>query len=47
VPDPGLAETRRVLTLLDVENGPAKINLPGHLHARRRGGEIFLEKAKE
>ena len=46
VPDPGLVETRRVLSLLDVENGPAKINLPGSLHARRRGGEIFLEKAK-
>ncbi len=40
VPEPGFAETERVLTLLD---GPAKVNLPGDRHARRRAGEIFVE----
>jgi len=44
IPEPGLAETRRVLALLDSENGPAKISLPGRLHARRKSGEIFLGK---
>ena len=43
VPEPGFAETRRVLLLLDVEEGPAKVSLPGGLHARRRAGEIFLD----
>lgn len=41
VPEPGFAETRRVLSLLD-NSGPAKVSLPGNLHARRRGGKIFL-----
>lgn len=40
VAEAGFAETERVLSLLD---GPAKINLPGDRHARRRAGEIFLE----
>ena len=44
VPEPGLAETRRVLSLLDAESGPAKVSLPGNFHARRRAGEIFLGK---
>ena len=44
VPEPGLQETRRVLSLLDVQNGPAKISLPGNAHARRREGVIFIEK---
>ena len=42
VPEPGFAETRRVLSLLDTKTGPAKVSLPGNLHARRRTGEIFL-----
>jgi tRNA(Ile)-lysidine synthase len=42
VPEPGFAETRRVLSLLDPERGSAKVSLPGNLHARRRAGEIFL-----
>ncbi len=41
VPEPGFAETRRVLSLLDT-TGPAKVSLPGNLHARRRAGHIFL-----
>ncbi len=44
VPEPGLQETQRVLSLLDVENGPAKVSLPGKAHARRREGVIFLER---
>lgn len=42
IADPGFAETERVLSLLDLR-GPAKINLPGNRHARRRAGKIFLE----
>ncbi len=36
------AEVELVLSLLNLE-GPAKINLPGNAHARRRSGLIFLE----
>jgi tRNA(Ile)-lysidine synthase len=43
IPEPGWEETCRVLSLLDTA-GPAKINLPGDRHARRRAGVIFLEK---
>lgn len=35
-------EVERVLSLLNLD-GPAKINLPGNAHARRRSGVIFLE----
>ena len=47
ISEPGFAETQRVLSLLDVDTGPAKINLPGDWHARRRAGQIFLEKGRE
>jgi tRNA(Ile)-lysidine synthase len=43
--EPGWEETQRVLSLLDT-TGPAKINLPGDMHARRRAGVIFLEKGR-
>lgn len=43
VPEAGHAETRRVLSLLDAVNGPAKVSLPGNHHARRRSGVLFLE----
>jgi tRNA(Ile)-lysidine synthase len=43
IPEPGYAETNLVISLLDVPNGPAKVNLPGNWHARRRAGTIFLE----
>lgn len=43
IPEAGYAETRRVLSLLDVANGPSKVNLPGNHHARRRSGVLFLE----
>jgi tRNA(Ile)-lysidine synthase len=39
----GFAEIHLVLSLLDVRGGPAKVNLPGGRHARRRAGAIFLE----
>lgn len=44
IPEAGFAETERVLSLLDPEQGPAKVNLPGGSHARRRAGKIFLER---
>ncbi len=43
VPEPGFAETRRVLSLLNDGSGPAKVSLPGNHHARRRAGQIFME----
>ncbi len=47
VPEPGFAETSLVLSLLDIRNGPAKVNLPGNWHARRRAGKLFLEEPSE
>ncbi len=47
LPEAGFAETERVLSLLEIESGPAKINLPGNRHARRRTGKIFLESPSE
>ena len=44
VPEPGFAETGLVLSLLATQNRPAKVNLPGNWHARRRAGKLFLEK---
>lgn len=43
--DPGIQEVSEVLRLLDIEAGPAKINLPNGTHARRRTGVLFLEFA--
>jgi tRNA(Ile)-lysidine synthase len=45
IEEPGWRETRTVLALLE-KPSPAKANLPGNLHARRRSGRIFLEKGK-
>ena len=40
----GYEEVERVRALLDVAaGGPAKVNLPGGRHARRRGGKLFVE----
>jgi len=47
IPDPGFAETNLVLSLLDTRNGPAKINLRGNRHARRRAGRLFFEEPQE
>ena len=43
VPDVGYDEIERVRSLLDVGGGPAKVNLPGDHHARRRAGVLFVE----
>ena len=45
VPEAGWEETSRVLSLLN-SAGPAKVNLPGGLHARRRAGVLFLENPR-
>ena len=42
VEEPGFTEVERVASLLDAE-GPAKINLSGNRHARRRVGVLFIE----
>ncbi len=42
VPAVGFEEVERVRSLL--EGSPAKVNLPGDLHARRRAGKLFLER---
>ncbi len=42
--EPGFAEVERTASLLNLQGKiPAKINLPGNHHARRRAGMIFLE----
>ena len=48
IPEPGFAEVERTLSLLETGStegtgGPAKINLPGDRHARRRAGALFIE----
>ena len=43
----GYAEVERVRTLLDVGGGPAKVNLPGGGHARRRTGVLFVEPSSQ
>jgi len=42
IPEPGFAEVERTLSLLET-SGPAKINLPGNRHARRRASTLFIE----
>ncbi len=43
VADLGYEEIERVRSLLDLGGGPAKVNLPGGHHARRRAGVLFIE----
>ncbi|HEX8679739.1 MAG TPA: tRNA lysidine(34) synthetase TilS [Chthoniobacterales bacterium] len=43
VPDIGFDLVESIRALLEPDNGPAKINLPGDRHARRRAGELFIE----
>lgn len=46
VPAVGFREVESVRGLLEVVvNGPAKVNLPGDRHARRRAGMLFVEEA--
>jgi tRNA(Ile)-lysidine synthase len=40
--EPGFAEVERAASLMTPE-GPAKVNLPGNRHARRRSGMLFIE----
>jgi tRNA(Ile)-lysidine synthase len=46
VPDVGFGEVEAVRSLL-LHEQPAKVNLPGRAHARRRAGQLFLERARE
>ena len=39
----GFELVESVRSLLDASSGPAKVNLPGNRHARRRAGELFVE----
>ncbi len=43
IPDVGFELIEHVRALLEPKNGPAKTNLPGNRHARRRAGELFIE----
>jgi len=43
VPEPGSAEVARVAAMAASKGPPAKINLPGGFHARRRASSIFLQ----
>lgn len=43
VPDCGFTEVTRVATVLLGDGRPAKANLPGGFHVRRRAGVIFIE----
>jgi tRNA(Ile)-lysidine synthase len=39
----GFDAVESVRSLLEASGGPAKVNLPGNRHARRRAGELFVE----
>lgn len=43
VPDCGAAEVEGVALVLLSDSRPAKANLPGGFHVRRRAGELFIE----
>lgn len=43
VPDCGFAEVSIVAEVLESDGSPAKANLPGGRHVRRRAGVLFLE----
>ena len=45
VDDAGFDKVESVRSLLSESAKPAKINLPGNLHARRRTGKIFLQRS--
>ena len=44
VPDCGSEEVKRVVEIVMTDSKPAKANLPGNIHIRRRAGSLFLEK---
>jgi len=43
IPDCGFSEVAKITQILISESKPAKTNLPGNHHARRRAGILFLE----
>ena len=43
VPEAGFDLVEQVRSMFEAIDGPAKINLPGGRHARRRSGELFIE----
>ena len=43
IPDCGFSEVTKITQILMSESNPAKTNLPGNHHARRRAGVLFLE----
>ena len=45
VPDVGFEQVETVRSMLE-RGGPAKVNLPGNWHARRREKRLFLERGK-
>lgn len=45
IPDIGHREVELVRSLLEMKH--ARVNLPGNWHARRRAGELFLEKGSQ
>ena len=48
VPEVGFDQVETVRSLLATgPHAPAKVNLPGNWHARRRAGKLFLERGKE
>ncbi|MDF2377832.1 MAG: tRNA lysidine(34) synthetase TilS [Verrucomicrobiales bacterium] len=47
VPDCGYEEVSRLSRIVLSDGNPAKVNLPGGVHARRRAGVLFLEKDGE
>ena len=48
VPDAGFDPVETVRSLLEIGvHTPAKVNLPGNWHARRRAGRLFLERGKK
>ena len=48
VPEVGFEQVETVRSLLAPgQSAPAKVNLPGNWHARRRAGKLFLERGKK
>ena len=48
VPEVGFEQVETVRSLLlSGQNAPAKVNLPGNWHARRRAGKLFLERGRK
>ena len=46
IPKISFEKIEECLALLDPDAGPAKINLPGNHHARRKNKTLFIETSK-